>query len=176
MRAVERGEAGCHDNVVAVPGNHHQPALGEHAKAARDALGEHRHILDASGQVTLAEHLRVQLPDEVTHPQPGQLRAMRHRSDEAQPTPVQRLAQLCCRRRVLRRHAVDHARVLAGKVPARRDGERLSQTLDGARERVQPGLRRAAWLILAAPRIVHWPAGDQRRGAVVRPPWPAGTR
>ena len=140
MRSVERGEARRHDNVVAVSGDHHEPALGEHADAARDALGEHRDLLDAPGQVTLVEHLGVQLADEVAHPQPGQLRAMRHRSDETEPAPVQRRGQLRCRCEILGGQAVDHTsdhtRVLAGPVSACRDSERLGQALDGVRGRV----------------------------------------
>ena len=65
---AEHGEAGRHDHVVAVSGDHDEPALGEHAKAAGDALGEHRHLFDAPGQVTLAEHPRAQLADQVADP------------------------------------------------------------------------------------------------------------
>ena len=95
--SAELGEAGSHDHVVAVSGDDDQPALGEHAEAARDALGEHRYLLDPPGQVTLVEHPRVQLADEVAHPQPGQLGAVRHRGDEAEPALGQRLVQPCCR-------------------------------------------------------------------------------
>ena len=38
--------------------SHDEPAFGEHAKAARDALGEHRHLFDAPGRLTLVEHPR----------------------------------------------------------------------------------------------------------------------
>jgi len=38
MRSVALGEAGRHDNIVAVARDHHELALGEHAEAARDAL------------------------------------------------------------------------------------------------------------------------------------------
>ena len=59
VRPVQFGQAGGHDDVVAVARNHHEPALGEHAEAAWDALGENSHVLDAPGQVPLAEHLQV---------------------------------------------------------------------------------------------------------------------
>ena len=38
---------------------------------------------DAPGQVTLVSTRGFQLADQVAHPQPGQLGAMRHRGDEA---------------------------------------------------------------------------------------------
>ena len=97
MRPVQFGQAGGHDDVVAVARDQHEPALGEHAEAARDALREHRHVLDAPGLVALAEHLRVQLLDQVTYSQPGQLGAKRYRSAESQPALFQGLAQLCRR-------------------------------------------------------------------------------
>ena len=81
---------------MAVPGDHDEPALGQDAQAPGDALGKHRHLLDAPGQVTFAENLRVQLADQVAYPQPGQLRAMRHRGEEAEAVPGQRLLQLRC--------------------------------------------------------------------------------
>ena len=93
-----------------------------------------------------------QLADEVAHPQPGQLGAVRHRADEPEPALGQRLAQLCCRGRIRRRHAVDHtadhACVLARRVPAGRDGEPLSQALSSA---CDPG---PAW---AQARSARWP-------------------
>jgi len=82
---AELGEAGRHDHVVTVTGDHDEPAFGEHAEAARDALGEHRHLLDAPGQVTLAKHPRAPLTNQIADTQPGQLRAVRHRGDEAEP-------------------------------------------------------------------------------------------
>ena len=57
---------------MTVSGNHHETAVGEHAQATGDTLGEHRHILDAPGLVAGAEHLRAQLKDQVTYAQPGQ--------------------------------------------------------------------------------------------------------
>ena len=139
MRPVQFGQAGGHDDVVAVARNHHEPALGEHAEAARDALGEHRYVLDAPGQIPLAEYLRVQLPDQVTHSQPGQLGAKRYGSAESQPALFEDLAQLRRCTRILR-HAVDHAadypRLLTRPVPGRRDSECLSQVLGDGRDRV----------------------------------------
>ncbi len=78
---------------MAVSGDYHEPAIGEHAKASGDPLGEHRHPLDTPGQVTLAEHTRAQLANQVADPQPGQLGTVRHRGDEAEPALSQRLAQ-----------------------------------------------------------------------------------
>ena len=141
---VERGEAGGHDHVVAVSGDHDEPALGEHAEAAGDALGEHRHLLDTPGQVALVEDPRVQLADQVADPQPGQLGAVRHRGDEAEPAlgPAPRPAGLPptdpCRRHAVD-HAADHACVLTRPVPAGRDGERLGQKLDSPAAGSGPG-------------------------------------
>jgi hypothetical protein len=89
-------QAGSHDHVVAVSGNHDELALGEHTKASGDALGEHRHLLDTPGQVAHAEYPRAQL----AYPQPGQVGAVRHRGDEAEPALGQPLAQLRCRQRI----------------------------------------------------------------------------
>ena len=119
------------------------------------------------------EHPRVQLADEVTHPQPGQLRTMRHRSNEAQPALGQRSRPAVLPQTDPRRHAVDHAadhaRVLARPVPARRDSECLGQAPRGARDRVQPGLCRArsarSWPLPASGRR---PACDQQDVGVER--------
>ena len=119
---------------MAVAGDHDEPALGQHAQAPGDALGKHGHVLDAPGLVTFVENLRVQLADQVTYPQPGQLGAMRHRGEEAEAVPGQRLAQLRRDRRTRDReaadHAADYARALAGQVPAGRDGQRLGEVFN----------------------------------------------
>ena len=175
--SAELGEAGGHDHVVAIPGDDDEPAFSQHAEAARDALGEHRHLFDTPGQVTLAEHPRVQLADEVAHPQPGQLRTVRHRGEEPELALGQRVAQLRCRRRIRRRHAVDHtadhAFVLTRRVPAGRDGEPFGQTLSGIRSRGWPGLSR-----VRAPRVARrpprrLPASRRPAGRRRRALWPA---
>jgi hypothetical protein len=135
VRAAELGEVGGHDHLVPVAGHHDEPAIVQGAHAARDALGEHRDAPDPPGQVAFAEDLGVQLPYQVTHPRPGQLGAVRHPRDEAEPAPGQLRGQLLdgpgFGRGQAVDHAADHAPLLAGGVTAGRDGQLPGQRFDG---------------------------------------------
>ena len=141
---VLRGQAGGHDHLVPVAGHHDQPAVVKDPDAARDALGQDRHVLDPPGQVALVQDLRAQLADQVADPQPGQLRTVRHPGDQAKPVPGQRGPQARSEPRSrggrMDRgqavdHAADHARRIARGVSAGRDGELLGQALDAVRLR-----------------------------------------
>ena len=148
---VQRGQAGGHDHLVPVAGHHDQPAVVQDPDAARDALGEHRHILDPPGQVALVQDLGVQFADHVGDPRPGQLRPVRHRGDQLELVPTQRGPQggglrAGCGGRSLENqrgagrgqavdHAADHARRIARGVSAGCDGELLGQALDVSRLR-----------------------------------------
>ena len=145
---AQLGQVGGHDHLVPVAGDHDQPAGVQDPDTARDALREYRYVLDAPGQVTFVQHLRMQLADQVADPQPGQLRPVRDAGEEAELAPGQGGSQPGGRGGIGLGHAVDHAAddpgLLAGDVSARRDGELLGQAVRVAvaRARGRPASRR----------------------------------
>jgi hypothetical protein len=163
--AVERGEAGRHDDLVAVARHDDEPALGEHVQPARHGLGEDAHLADAPALLALRQHLRPQVGDEVAHPGLGERPVVRHRAEQPELVrrqgPLEPLPRPAGDLRVAGRHARDDAADDARPGPRLVRPARDREALD---EALEPGVVQVLERLAAAAR----PGGHEDHRGVDR--------